>query len=105
MNNEMFTSRHNIWQDADVGCKISSASCVKEALELCGLNHMVYQQPIYTADGTEVVGYKANVHENGTVLGVVSNNLRKGLHRFVFELIKDVICYKSYTIRFGGEGR
>lgn len=49
----------------------------KEALELAGLDWKVIQKDIWTVDGIELDGFKANCRDtDGQVLGVVTNRYK-----------------------------
>ena len=53
---------------------IQEAPTSADALRLAGLDWDVNQAPVYTNDGIEILGYKANVRStDNKVLGIVSN--------------------------------
>ena len=59
------------------GVSVEEAPTSEEALILAGLDWNVIQKSIYTADGTLVEGYKANVRDkDDKVLGVVSDRYK-----------------------------
>ena len=57
----MFYVRETPWHG--LGTKVQEAPDSKEALRLAGLDWKVLQEPIRTAQGEAVPGYKANVRK------------------------------------------
>lgn len=71
----MFYTRTAPWHG--LGTKVMEAPTSKEALELAGLNWKVVQKDIWTVDGIELDGFKANCRDkDGQVLGVVTNRYK-----------------------------
>lgn len=60
-----------------LGVSVEEAPTSEQALKLAGLDWNVIQKSIYTADGTKVDGYRANVRDrDNRVLGVVSDRYK-----------------------------
>lgn len=92
-NNEIFSLRETPWQG--LGKKITEATSSKEALEIAGLNWNVIQEPVITASGDMIEGYKANIRDiDGKVLGVVTNR---------YKIIQNHEAF-SFTDELLGEG-
>ena len=71
----MFYVRETPWHG--LGTKVQEAPDSKEALRLAGLDWKVLQEPIRTAQGEAVPGYKANVRDvDRKVLGVVTDRYK-----------------------------
>ena len=60
-----------------LGTPVEEAQTSKEAIRVAGLDWKVNSNPIYTASGIEIPGYKANTRDiDERVLGIVSNRYR-----------------------------
>ena len=71
----MFYVRETPWHG--LGTKVQEAPDSKEALRLAGLDWKVLQEPICTAQGEAVPGYKVNVRDvDRKVLGVVTDRYK-----------------------------
>ena len=70
---------------------ISSATNVKEALELSGLDWEVFQKPIYDEYGNEYPKYLANVrNDNNSLLGIVTGAYRIVQNEEAFSFVNDL---------------
>lgn len=70
-----YVGREKPWHG--LGVSVEQALSSKEALKLAGLDWKVLQEPIYTDNGIEIKGYKANVRDrDDTVLGVVTDRYK-----------------------------
>lgn len=70
-----YVGREKPWHG--LGVSVEQAPSSKEALKLAGLDWKVLQEPIYTDNGIEIKGYKANVRDrDDTVLGVVTDRYK-----------------------------
>lgn len=71
----MFSTREKPWHG--LGTVVAEALDSREALMQAGLDWRVVQKKIYTADGEQVKGYRANVRDRDEkILGVVSDRYR-----------------------------
>lgn len=71
----MFYIREKPWHG--LGTKVREAPTSADALKLAGLDWQVRQEPIYTANGGKVEGYKANIRDTDRhVLGVVTERYK-----------------------------
>lgn len=71
----MFYIREKPWHG--LGTKVVEAPTSADALKLAGLDWQVRQEPIYTANGGKVEGYKANIRDTDRhVLGVVTDRYK-----------------------------
>jgi len=71
----MFYTREKPWHG--LGERVEEALCSMDALKMSGLNWTVIQKPIFTEEGTEVTGYKANIRsKDDKILGVVTDRYK-----------------------------
>lgn len=71
----MFYTREKPWHG--LGIKVEEAPTSAEALRLAGLDWEVAQEPILTATGDVIAGYKVNIRDSDRkVLGVVSDRYK-----------------------------
>ena len=71
---------------------IQEAPTSADALRLAGLDWDVNQAPVYTNDGIEILGYKANVRStDNKVLGIVSNRYQIVNNKEAFEFTDALI--------------
>lgn len=94
----MFYVRHKPWHG--LGTMVTEAPDSAEALRLSGLDWKVSQEAIYTDDGTEIEGYKANVRNTDRkVLGVVTNRYKvvqnEEAFAFTDELLGNGVKYET----------
>lgn len=94
----MFFVREKPWHG--LGTIVEQAPASAEALRLAGLDWEVVQEPIYTAFGGRVDGYKANVRSTDRrVLGVVSDRYKvvQNIEAFSFtdELLGKGVRYET----------
>ena len=94
----MFSVREVPWHG--LGTIVQEAPTSKDALHLAGLDWNVISNPIFTADGKEIEGWKSNVRDSdNTVLGIVSNKYKivQNAEAFEFtdELISDDVKYET----------
>ena len=75
-----------------LGTKVDEAPTSAEALELAGLNWKVEQTPVYTADGTLISNYKANVRNtDNSVLGIVTDRYQIVQNDEAFEFTDSIV--------------
>ena len=75
-----------------LGTKVDEAHTSAEALELAGLNWKVEQTPVYTADGTLIPNYKANVRNtDNSVLGIVTDRYQIVQNEEAFEFTDSIV--------------
>lgn len=71
----MFYVRETPWHG--LGTRVLEAPASKEALTLAGLDWRVLQEPVYTAAGERIEGYRANVRDSDRkALGVVTDRYK-----------------------------
>ena len=75
-----------------LGTKVDEAPTSAEALEIAGLNWKVEQTPVYTADGTLIPNYKANVRNtDNSVLGIVTDRYQIVQNEEAFEFTDSIV--------------
>lgn len=102
----MFYTREKPWHG--LGTKVMNAPTSKEALELAGLNWKVLQEPLVTASGSGVEGYKANVRDTDRkILGVVTDRYKiiqnEDAFAFTDELLGEGVRYETAGSLQGGK--
>lgn len=90
-----------------LGTMVEEAQTSERALELAGLDWTIEGRPVYTADGLEIPGYKANTRStDNAVMGIVSNKYKVVQNREAFEftdaLIGEGITYETAGSLRGG---
>ena len=71
----MFYTREKPWHG--LGVRVAEAPNSADALQLAGLDWEVRKEPIYSADGSCIPGYKANIRDTDQkVLGVVTDRYK-----------------------------
>lgn len=89
----MFYTRTTPWHG--LGIKVQEALGSEEALAKSGLDWLVLQQPIYTAQGQLIPNYKANVRDSdSSILGIVSDR---------YSVVQNTDAF-SFTDTMLGEG-
>lgn len=85
-----FESRKPIWHS--LGVNVSSARTVEEALDMAELNWQVYQRRVFTDNGLEVVGHRANIRDrDNKVLGIVSDKYTIVQNHDAFSFANDLL--------------
>ena len=86
----MFYVREKPWHG--LGTRVENALASDEALTLAGLDWHVIQRRVYTADGTEVEGYRVNVrNSDNRALGIVSDRYKVVQNREAFKFTDDLL--------------
>lgn len=86
----MFYTREKPWHG--LGERVEEALCSMDALKIAGLNWTVIQKPIYTNDGIQVAGYKANVRsKDDKILGVVTDRYKVVQNSTAFEFTDSLL--------------
>lgn len=101
----MFYTRTTPWHG--LGTRVEEAPGSKEALEIAGLDWKVTQKEIYTQDGQQIPGFKANVREmDQRILGVVTNRYRivqnEEAFAFTDQLLGEGVTYETVGSLQGG---
>lgn len=101
----MFYTRTTPWHG--LGIRVEEAPGSKEALEIAGLDWKVTQKEIYTQDGQQIPGFKANVREmDQRILGVVTNRYRivqnEEAFAFTDQLLGEGVIYETAGSLQGG---
>ena len=94
----MFYTREKPWHG--LGVEVKAAPTSAEALRLSGLDWTVKQEAIFTDNGKEIAGYKANVRSTDRrVLGVVTDRYKvvQNTEAFAFtdELLGNGVRYET----------
>lgn len=97
-----YAARTPIWNG--LGQDISRCTTVEEALEQSGLDFTVHQEDIQTSADCPIPleGYKANVREDGTPLGIVSTRYRVVQNRYAFAFLNELVGEGMRFERAGG---
>jgi len=86
----MFYARTTPWHG--LGIKVMETLTSEEALEKSSLDWNVVQQPIYTAQGNLITGYKANIRDkDDSILGVVSDRYSVVQNAEAFEFTDNLL--------------
>lgn len=101
----MFYVREKPWHG--LGTKVNEAPCSKEALVWAGLDWQVIQKKIFTENGQEISGFKANVRSTDEkILGVVSDRYQivqnKDAFAFTDDLLGSGVRYETAGSLQGG---
>lgn len=91
-----------------LGTAVEEAPNSKEALKLAGLDWTVDSRPIFTDNGIEIPGYRANTRSSDNkVLGIVGNKYKIVQNAEAFEftdaLIGDNVRYETAGSLYGGK--
>lgn len=103
MRNDInYAARRPVW--SGLGTDISECSSIEEALDLSGLNFTVTQHDVATDDIYPVAlpGYKANMKDDGTPLGIVSTKYQVVQNRDAFSFLDNLIEEGMKFERAGG---
>lgn len=97
-----YAARTPIWNG--LGQDISRCTTVEEALEQSGLDFTVHQEDIQTSADCPIPleGYKANVRDDGTPLGIVSTRYRVVQNRYAFAFLNELVGEGMRFERAGG---
>lgn len=88
----IFYVRETPWHG--LGTRVMEAPNSKDALKLAGLDWKVVQEPLITAYGNEVEGFKANVRDvDNQVLGVVGDRYRIVQNEEAFAFTDELLGY------------
>lgn len=86
----MFYVREVPWHN--LGVRVEEAPDSSEALRIAGLDWEVHQTPVFTDEGIEIPGYKANRRStDGTILGIVSNRYKIVQNTEAFEFTDAIV--------------
>ena len=91
-----------------LGTPVEEAPTSHEAIRMAGLDWNVDSKPIFTDNGIEIPGYKANTRDiDGSVLGIVSDRYQVVQNKEAFEftdmLIGEGCTYETAGSLFGGK--
>jgi phage/plasmid-like protein (TIGR03299 family) len=91
-----------------LGTSVSEALTSKEAIKIAGLDWRVEAKPVFTDQGIEIPGYKANIRDvDNKVLGLVSNRYRivqnSDAFDFTDSLIGGDVRYETAGSLLGGK--
>lgn len=91
-----------------LGTMVEEAPTSADALRLAGLDWTVESKPVFTAEGIEIPGYKANTRDkDGKVMGIVSNRYsivqNKEAFEFTDALIGEGVTYETAGSLKGGK--
>ena len=94
----MFYTREAPWHG--LGTRVEAAPDSRTALQLAGLDWRVLQEPIYTEEGKQIDGFKANIRaQDRRVLGVVTDRYRvvqnEDAFAFTDQLLGEGVSYET----------
>lgn len=90
-----------------LGTKVEEAPTSADALRIAGLDWTIESKPIYTVEGLEIPGYRANTRSSdNSVMGIVSNRYsivqNKEAFEFTDALVGEGVRYKTAGSLKGG---
>lgn len=89
-NDTLFSVRQVPWHG--IGTIVKEAPTSGDALRIAGLDWIVEQTPVFTKDGIEIAGYKANYRNtDGSVLGIVSDRYQIVQNTEAFEFTDAIV--------------
>lgn len=89
-NDTLFSVRQVPWHG--IGTIVEEAPTSGDALRIAGLDWIVEQTPVFTKDGVEIAGYKANYRNtDGSVLGIVSDRYQIVQNTEAFEFTDAIV--------------
>lgn len=102
----MFYVREKPWHG--LGTQVMEAPTSADALSLAGLDWTIEGRPIFSEDGTQIPGFKANTRtSDGAIMGIVSNKYQivqnKDAFEFTDALIGEGVTYETAGSLRGGK--
>lgn len=102
----MFYVREVPWHG--LGTRVEEAPTSEEALELAGLDWTIESKPVFTAEGIEIPGYRANTRSSdNSVLGIVGSRytIVQNTDAFAYtdSLIGEGVTYETAGSLFNGK--
>ena len=99
--NDRFVPWHGL------GVSVENAPTSADAIRLAGLDWNVKQSPVYTKDGVEILGYRANIREtDGNILGMVGDRYKIVQNSEAFDftdlMLGEGVRYETAGSLFGG---
>ena len=86
----MFYVREKPWHG--LGTEVQEAPTSADALVYAGLDWEVIQKDVYTGDGSQIAGYKANIRSSdNTALGIVSDKYKVVQNKDAFQFTDDLL--------------
>lgn len=86
----MFYTRERPWHG--LGEKVDETLCSADAMKFAGLNWTVIQKSIFTEEGVEIPGFKANTRSmDDKVLGIVTNRYKVVQNSEAFEFTDNLL--------------
>lgn len=101
----MFYVREKPWHG--LGTKVQEAPTSTDALVYAGLDWKVIQKDVYTEDGVQIAGYRANIRSSdNAALGIVSDKYKvvqnEDAFQFTDDLLGEGVTYETAGALQGG---
>ncbi len=106
VENMFYVGREKPWHG--LGVSVESAPTSADAIRLAGLDWTVKQSPVYTEQGFEIPGYRANIRDiDNTVLGMVGDRYKvvqnKDAFDFTDAMLGEGVKYETAGSLFNGK--
>ena len=106
VENMFYVGREKPWHG--LGVSVESAPTSEDAIRLAGLDWTVKQSPVYTEQGFEIPGYRANIRDiDNTVLGMVGERYKVVQNKEAFDftdaMLGEGLKYETAGSLFNGK--
>ena len=106
VENMFYSGREKPWHG--LGVSVESAPTSADAIRLAGLDWTVKQSPVYTEQGFEIPGYRANIRDiDNTVLGMVGDRYKVVQNKEAFDftdaMLGEGVKYETAGSLFNGK--
>lgn len=106
VENMFYVGREKPWHG--LGVSVEEAPTSADAIRLAGLEWTVKQSPVYTEQGFEIPGYRANIRDtDNTVLGMVGDRYKvvqnKDAFDFTDAMLGEGVKYETAGSLFNGK--
>ena len=106
VENMFYVGREKPWHG--LGVSVESAPTSEDAIRLAGLDWTVKQSPVYTEQGFEIPGYRANIRDiDNTVLGMVGERYKVVQNKEAFDftdaMLGEGVKYETAGSLFNGK--
>lgn len=106
VENMFYSGREKPWHG--LGVSVESAPTSADAIHLAGLDWTVKQSPVYTEQGFEIPGYRANIRDiDNTVLGMVGDRYKVVQNKEAFDftdaMLGEGVKYETAGSLFNGK--
>lgn len=106
VENMFYVGREKPWHG--LGVSVEEAPTSADAIRLAGLDWIVKQSPVYTEQGLEIPGYRANIRDtDNTVLGMVGDRYKVVQNKEAFDftdaMLGEGVRYETAGSLFNGK--